>query len=160
MNLCMLLISYMSHLMSASYGICLHALYLDAMQMLYACSMHPQCLTMDFLRCRSRVWAFATSASTLLSLITYPYLDTAGRTDTIRGLTALAQACSHLSSMSFTGSLLAACGELLLSSVKTSEPCSPIKMLYSSSVHRVLLGCFFKNVQGLHPAAHTSLVQL
>ncbi len=72
----------------------------------------------------------ATSASCLLSLITYPYLDTAGRRDTIRGLTALAQACSHLSSMSFTGSLLAACGECLclLSAMRTRGPCSPVSM--------------------------------
>ena len=102
----------------------------------------------------------ATSASCLLSLITYPYLDTAGQRDTICGLTALAQACSHLPSMSFTGSLLAACGECLLSSMKTSGPCSPVYMLYSSSVHRILLGCYFNSVQGLHLAAHTSLVQM
>ena len=62
-----------------------------------------------------------SSASCLSSLITYPYLDTAGRRDTIRGLTALAQACSHLSSMSFAGSLLAASGELPLSCLKASE---------------------------------------
>ena len=63
-----------------------------------------------------------TSASCLLSLIIHQFLDTAGRRDTIRGLTALAQACSHLSSMSFTGSLLAACGEPLLSSTETRGP--------------------------------------
>ena len=40
----------------------------------------------------------------------HPYLDAAGRRDTLRGLAALAQACSRLSSMSFAGSLLAACG--------------------------------------------------
>ena len=53
-----------------------------------------------------------SAASCLASLIMHPYLDIASRRDTLRGLTALAQACSQLSSTSFAGSLLAACGGL------------------------------------------------
>ncbi|CAK0783823.1 hypothetical protein CVIRNUC_007023 [Coccomyxa viridis] len=88
-----------------------------------------------------------SAASCLASLVMHPYLDAAGRRDTLRGLAALAQACSRLSSMSFAGSLLAACGSeglqrmrgALLDSFRVEDGVAADPGQYSAAIELLLI---------------------